>query len=805
MGVGFLGESTRSELDEEEGMNRMQSPRAAVVAGTLLALAVLAIAPAVATTSGAPTPAAARLIALDDLARHAADFGVSAGDVAEAAVTDVVPTAHNGVTSVYLRQRVNGLEIDGAEAGIHLDARGRVFYRTGRLVSDVSSRAAEAPSFPLLTADQAVLAAASKLGLAQVNSLTPVRIGTGADRAVTFVNRGLSEEPIPVRLRYYRTPDTDRLTLAWNLDLKGPGTSDWWDVWVDAETGDLVGRVNWTSDATYRVFAEPKESPSDGPRTDEVDPWDVSASPYGWHDTDGSPGAESTLTTGNNVNACTDIDANNACDPGSQPDGGPSLVFQPALDLTTQDPSQYRDAAVVNLFYWNNVVHDIYYQYGFDEPAGNFQVNNYGNGGNGNDPVNADAQDGSGTNNANFATPPDGSRPRMQMFVWTYPITHEVVVNATAYDASPTAGLAGGWGADPPDQTGVTGPLHLADDGTGTTSDACEPLVGTYTNEVVIIDRGSCEFGLKALHAQQAGAIGAIIVNNQGDGLLVMGAGASGSQVTIAVLFVGQTDGTTIKGQVPSPAQLHHKDPAGLPPNRDSDLDAGVIAHEYGHGVSNRLTGGPAASGCLSNGEEAGEGWSDWMTLFIHAAPGETATTSRPIGTYVSFQDPNTGAGIRRYPYNTDMGIDPLTYGNLAANPEVHAIGEVWAIALWEMYWNLVNVYGYDSDIYHGTGGNNLAFQLSFDGMKLQPCSPGFVDARDAILAADQAGYEGDDLCDIWRAFAKRGLGANASEGSPNVAGDETEDFSLPAQCENLIFSSGFGPRWGDRWSTVAP
>ena len=72
-----------------------------------------------------------------------------------------------------------------------------------------------------------------------------------------------------------------------------------------------------------------------------------------------------------------------------------------------------------NLYFTNNRIHDILYRYGFDEAAGNFQVNNYGNGGLGNDAVNAEAQDGGGTNNANFATPPDGQEPRMQMYVWT--------------------------------------------------------------------------------------------------------------------------------------------------------------------------------------------------------------------------------------------------------------------------------------------------------------------------------------------------------------------------------------------------
>lgn len=61
------------------------------------------------------------------------------------------------------------------------------------------------------------------------------------------------------------------------------------------------------------------------------------------------------------------------------------------------------------------------YQYGFDEASGNFQNNNQGRGGLGNDYVFADAFDGSGTNNANFGTPPNRQNPRMQMFVWTTP------------------------------------------------------------------------------------------------------------------------------------------------------------------------------------------------------------------------------------------------------------------------------------------------------------------------------------------------------------------------------------------------
>src|SRR4029453_15974921 len=131
-------------------------------------------------------------------------------------------------------------------------------------------------------------------------------------------------------------------------------------------------------------------------------------------------GAEFTTTQGNNVQAYTDTDNNNSPDSGSRPGGGAALNFDFAINLSGA-PSTYRPSAVTNLFYWNNIIHDVQYQYGFDEAAGNFQVNTYGRGGAGNDSVQAEAQDGGGPNNANFATPADGSRPRMQMYVWTSP------------------------------------------------------------------------------------------------------------------------------------------------------------------------------------------------------------------------------------------------------------------------------------------------------------------------------------------------------------------------------------------------
>src|SRR4030095_909843 len=119
-----------------------------------------------------------------------------------------------------------------------------------------------------------------------------------------------------------------------------------------------------------------------------------------------------------------------------------------------------------------------------------------------------------------------------------------------------------------------------------------------------------------------------------------------------------------------------------------------------------------------------------------------------------------------------------------------------WNTMLWEVYWNLVDRYGYNANVYAGwnTGGNNLALQLVMDGMKFQPCSPGFVDGRNAILAAESALTGGVNQCEIWRGFAKRGLGFSASQGLSTSRTDGVEAFGLPASCTAATFDGSHPP-----------
>ncbi len=213
--------------------------------------------------------------------------------------------------------------------------------------------------------------------------------------------------------------------------------------------------------------------------------------------------------------------------------------------------------------------------------------------------------------------------------------------------------------------------------------------------------------------------------------------------------------------------------------DRDGSYTNNVILHEFAHGLSNRLTGGAANTSCLSNQEQMGEGWSDFLSLIMTIKPGDTGKDARPLGDWL-FDDP---VGIRPHPYSTDLLVNPHTYDDIIIEVAPHGLGSVWCNMLWEMTWGLIAQHGFDPNIYSGSGGNNIALQLVVEGLKLQPCSPGFVDGRDAILAADQALYGGANQCIIWQAFAKRGLGKCSDQGLSSSKADGTEGFDVPASC----------------------
>lgn len=751
-------------------------------------------------------------------------LGLTGADLLDVVATSETVSEHNGVTHVYLRQRYKGIDVLRGTMTVNIGRDGGVLNHAGTFVSNLPSAINRESAGQ--GAASAAAQAAKALDLRTTRAFEIKQWKGGADQAVVLSDGGVSEQDIPARL-VYESVSPHQVRLAWLVQIQELGGNHWWEMTVDAETGqvleqdDLVDQdefgvpVNTGEPSvlaaeagglavanglteTYNVFAWPKESPYDGARTLETTPADLFASPFGWHDTDGIVGPEFTVTRGNNVHAYTDLDANNVVDPGSDPDGGPGLLFDFPLDLTL-GPETYRPAAVTNLFYWNNIVHDVFYQYGFTEAGGNFQVNNYGRGGLGNDDVRAEAQDGSGTNNANFGTPVDGNRPRMQMFVWTGGFPYFVTVNGGPIAGNYTA-TGAVFGPRIEDVGPVTGDVALVNDGTGASpTDGCEAFA-IPAGSIALVDRGNCNFTVKVANAQAVGAVGVIVANNAAGNPITMG--GTDPTITIPAVMVTLANGDLFKANLPFNATLGIN--ADRPPNRDSDLDSGVIAHEYGHGISNRLTGGPAVVNCLGNAEQMGEGWSDFTALVLTARSSHSATQARGIGNYVSFR-PADGQGIRPAPYTTDLSVNPVTYGDIGGLAIPHGVGYAWASTLWEVYWNLVQAHGFNPNVYDSwdTGGNNLAIQLVVDGMKMQPCRPGFVDGRNAILAADMALTGGANQCLIWRGFAKRGLGFSASQGLNTSTTDGTEAFDLPASCGVLPEPGSSGGHAANAGSTV--
>ncbi len=746
---------------------------------------------------------------------HAEKYGVSRQDMSHLLVTDVTPTDGGIFQNVYLRQSIDGIGIYGAEMSVTFAQNGKEVSEWCNAVKGAKGKAnAKAP---ILNQKQAIDAAISHFGWTAAKGVTELLdLGT-SDLAKRYSGGNISQEQIPVRLVYFQAADGS-LKLAWDLNIFPPKGSNWWSLKVDATTGEVLEQLDWTAhchfdggplsyekpvrsefcqdDApalflppppnSYNVFKEPVESPNHGVRSYVTAPWNLTYSPFGWHDTNGATGNEYTITRGNNVWAMEDVNGNNGT--GTSPDGGATLNFDFPLNLNGA-PLSYQSAAVTNLFYWNNKMHDVWAKYGFDAPGGNFQQNNYGMGGTGNDYVIADGQDGSGTDNANFSTPAEGTSGRMQMYLWTGQTTNNMVVNSPAQVAGTYNCTSAQFGPALP-VVPITQNLVLVSDGTASPTLGCNALTngGALSGKIALIDRGTCTFVAKVQNAQNAGAVACVICNNVAGSPIAMG--GTSTTINIPSVMISQSDCNLLKAQLAAPVNVSLSSP-GTAFDRDGDLDNMIIAHEYGHGISTRLTGGPANSNCLSNAEQMGEGWSDWFGLMMTMEPTDVGTDVRGVGTYAVFQ-PTNGTGIRPAPYTTDMLVNDFTYGDISNTTLIsspHGIGFLWCNMLWEMTWQLVNQYGFDPDLINGTGGNNIAMKLVIQGCKLQPCSPGFVDGRNAILRADTMLYGASHACLIWEAFAKRGLGVSASQGSSGSRSDGTQAFNTPA-CAVAAFAA---------------
>lgn len=362
-------------------------------------------------------------------------FDYDAAALRDEDVTREFITAHNGMKTVVWQQKVDGVPVFEATMIAHTTRRDELVTVSSQFVPAANEAANAGASKksakrnePVLSAASAIAIAASNIA-AQVVSVDLVSVGApaGAEQKQFFMHPAMSGE---TEARLVWLPlNVELLRLCWQITLTSQQRGEMFRIVVDAENGEVLvrhGLTEYISDASYRVYTSDSPSPfSPGHSTPlgtqpaviartlvTLPALDTNASPLGWID-DGMND-----TRGNNVDAHLDRISDNV--PDGRPVGSPFRVFDFPLDLT-QSPSTYTNAAVVQLFYMCNWIHDRLYQLGFTEAAGNFQINNFGRGGLGNDPVQADAQDGGGFNNANFSTPQDGSSGRMQMYLWSYP------------------------------------------------------------------------------------------------------------------------------------------------------------------------------------------------------------------------------------------------------------------------------------------------------------------------------------------------------------------------------------------------
>ena len=655
------------------------------------------------------------------------DRGVADSVLNSLVVVSESRNARTGVRDVRFEQRAAGLWIYDAYVRAALTAAGEVIQ-----IIDATAPVPRAVPGARASARQALGAA--------LRHLHPEFPGNPAARGQSGNVTTFAGGPF-----FHRDPTVTRVAIPLTDGTLRPGflVETWTErrnllnhTLVDGD-GAVVNVESRTSQDSYNIFRNnPNVTPQEivaGPGTGNTE------SPSGWL----FSGVQNAINiAGNNVRAYLDTDANNLPDAGSTPvnDGN----FVTPADLA-QSPSvaDNKKVAAQNLFYLNNVIHDLLYRHGFTEAAGNFQENNFGKGGRGSDSVNAEAQDGEGTDNANFATPRDGQNPRMQMFLWTGAGgTHSVVVSAPRRIAGTYQAKGAEFGPEL-NTTGVTGEVQLVNDGVGTLTDACEALpAGSLSGKIALIDRGTCAFTVKVKNAQNAGATAAIVANNQATGLLVMG--GTDATITIGSVFVSQTDGATLRSVTGVNATVKLADVQPL--QIDGDLDSDIVYHEYGHGLTWRMIG--RMSGPISGA--IGEGMSDVLAIVINNDDRVAEySVSHPLG-------------LRSAPYTNY----PRTYGDVAGTG-VHFDGEVYGAIGWRLFQLL-------------SGDTNRLLNYLVDGMTFTPAGPKFEDMRDGILTA--AAGSGDE-CKIWEAFAQYGVGVGAKATVRGSSVIVNESFTMPSNC----------------------
>ena len=620
-----------------------------------------------------------------------------------------------GIRQLRMQQEVGGLAVQGSYVKAAIDANGRLLSVIENL-APVPATGLQAAKVDELAALRVALAARKIAGAA------PARLQKAGAETKFAKTAGFHDGPRVTRVAVPLAGGG--MQVGFLVETWREAGNDLVETLVSGD-GRVLDTIHRTARDDYRVF-----------RVDPVtQPQMLVSGPTNWlfngnHLSDN--------ITGNNVHAYLDTDNNGL------PDAGGTRVSDRRFLAKFDDKVQpsvgaNQDVAIQNLFYLNNIIHDRLYAAGFDEAAGNFQQNNFGLGGLGNDSVNAEGQDGGGTDNANFATPRDGRNPRMQMYLWSSPEPdHQVVAGNNTFEARRAE-------FSPPfTPTGLQGTVVAALDGGGASNaDGCEAITTNVSGRIALVDRGTCDFVVKAANVLSAGAVGLIVANNRAGDPIVMG----GTSPQIPAVMVSQADGATLRAASPIAATIRVIDPPLI--RRDGDLDSDIVWHEYGHGLTWRMIGrmdGPLAGAI-------GEGMGDTLAIIVNDNDRVAEySTGLPLG-------------LRTEPYATYS----RTYGDIVGE-EVHFDGEVYGAIGWQVWKNFQQA-GFSAD-------QTLAVLV--DGMNYTPAEPTFEDMRDGILAGlTDVGQE----CLVWRAFAKYGVGVGARGQVKGARVVATESFAVPAVC----------------------
>lgn len=739
-------------------------------------------------------------------------YRLSRTDVSGASLRSVHDTGKGPIIATF-EQSVNGIPVFRNEVKVIMGRDQRLVALSGYL----------APSDLTQTARAKSRTGAFRLGAAEAISGAFTDLTGSATQATAFVNTGTKGDftffalspsaksalpqdlATPARARQVFFMMAGGLEPAWYVEVNaGPKASvsnDYFSYVISATTGAVLFRNNLTVDAagtafTYQVWAETVSPylPDDGPQGNDMTPHPtglpdgsqgplnrpqqsvtLANSPYSQNDP-WLP-ANATQTAGNNVDAYADLAAPDGYQPGGK-DIRPTTTAANTFGYTydqTQAPdanTEQTKSSVVNLFYVNNFLHDWFYDAGFDEASGNAQSVNYGRGGVEGDPLRAEGQDYLSRDNANMSTPADGASPRMQMYLFNG--TPELSVTAPAalqgiYEASSAS-----YGAQ---DFLVSGDIK---DAPADNKIGCAAFAADYfKGKVALINRGTCNFVVKSRFAQEAGAIATIIGNNAAGSPGAMGGnGVDDPFVTTPSLMITQAAAAAWRAELAN-STVSVKLSKTPKEDRDGTLDNAVIAHEWGHYISNRLIGN--AAGLTNNqGRSMGEGWGDFTAMLMQVRaedvnkPGNNQWQGvYGAAGYVSSGGRNQGYyyGLRRLPYSTQLTKNGLSLRHISngiplpananttaltgtSNSEVHNSGEVWASMLWDCYTSLLNAYPFQE-------AQDRMKQYLVAAYKATPNAPTFLEGRDALLAVALA----SDPADYQRfvaAFAKRGAGFGA-------------------------------------------